>query len=251
MSARKGASTKVLTSLVQSNNDLTRDVQNCIVSIDIGIINLGYCIFSWDKDVDPNTLEIDDMDLTFDVFSIKSTGAALKRKMKFNNVVHERCATLQHFFNIIGGKFNIVKVIIERQVPTNTKAMELMYAITSIALTYTPDVVIFDPKCKFTRIGLPYVTKNKHHKKQSIVMAGRLLKRWFGDDYESAFNKHPKKDDIADALNQCLNHICDKRFIKTGLGVYGMVVQGLSSEIKIENSNDDSEDEEMNEEDDN
>jgi hypothetical protein len=93
-------------------------------------------------------------------------------------------------------------VVIERQTQNNTVAMELMYALTSLALFFTDNIIIFDPKLKFTAINEEYNTKNLQHKKKSVSMASSFLA-----DYPQAleiFNRLEKKDDVSDALNQGL-----------------------------------------------
>lgn len=213
----------------------TNTKQNAILSIDIGVKNLGFAIFSYDNNQRLSQLKIEDLDLTFDVFNIE---AFIKRQLKkdiYDNKVANRCVAVMHFFTTIAKQFNITKVVVERQVPTNTKAMELMYAVVMHSLQYTKDIVVFDPKCKFTYINEPYRTKSKEHKKQSVRWAGNVLGEWFGADFVQRFSKHDKKDDIADAINQCIVHLCHDGLVETGLIRYaGIVKRGCSSvDVKV------------------
>ena len=136
----------------------------------------------------------------FDIFNITEHTAKLKL-----NVVESRCIAINTFFEDIAKQYSIVRIIIEKQVPNNTIAMELMYSIYTKALQYCEhkDVIIFDPKLKFSSINEPYDTKNKKHKKQSIMYAGNLIKNSYPSMLEQ-FNSHPKKDDIADAFNMLI-----------------------------------------------
>jgi hypothetical protein len=77
------------------------------------------------------------------------------------------------FFKIFREKFEAI--IIERQVNINTVAMELMYATTATALSICRNIIIFDPKMKFTHLKIKYDTKNKNHKTQSVEIVKKYL----------------------------------------------------------------------------
>lgn len=166
-----------------------------VLSIDIGYKNLGYTLMTYDEN--PSTF--DKFNIEFDIFNIT------EHKSSANNVVASRCQALQDFFVYISDRCVLEYVIIEKQVPTNTKAMELMYAIYAISLFYcgTSNIILFDPKMKFTSINEIYTTEKKAHKKQSIVYAEQLVRKKFPDRLDS-FKHHPKQDDIADSLNQLI-----------------------------------------------
>ena len=190
-----------------------------MLSIDIGRHNLGYTYFELSDNVIAN--------IEFGIYDIDESTS--------NNVVIHRCKRLSEFFDMCLDKYGKIDFItIERQVQTNTIAMELMYAITSIALGITDNVTIFDPASKFTSIGLPYSVKNKSHKKLSIEMAETFLSSNFSDSVR-LFNSHQKRDDIADSLNQGIVNMIKKRMIKMTLIEYKHIIvnsdRGNASEL--------------------
>ena len=157
-----------------------------ILSIDIGIKNLGWAYFNNDL-------------LTFDIYTIDD-----KKKSKESVVMH-RCKKVEEFFKQFEDK-PIDYIVIERQVNNNTMAMELMYAITMKALTITENIFIFDPKLKFTFYNEEYTTKNKLHKKRSVEKAREYINTNYENMVET-FESHDKLDDISDAINQGLTYI--------------------------------------------
>ena len=157
-----------------------------LLSIDIGIKNLGWAYFNGEE-------------LTFDIYVIDDA-----HKKSKESVVIYRCRRIEEFFKQFEDK-PIDYVVIERQVNNNTMAMELMYAITMKALTITENVCIFDPKLKFTFYKEEYTTKNKQHKKRSVEKAREYLTATH-NDLLSLFETHEKLDDISDAINQGLTY---------------------------------------------
>ena len=184
-----------------------------ILSIDIGIKNLGYSIISYTK---LGKKDLNELNIEFDIFDISQH---LKKK---GNIVCSRCDALINFLQEqieIHGQFE--RVIIERQVNTNTMAMELMYAITMgiKALIPEADIVIFDPKDKFLKLGLEYSTKSKAHKKQSIQYAQKIISLYHPQLMEY-FEQFDKKDDVSDAINQCLVWMLSNGFLRLNVENY-------------------------------
>lgn len=167
------------------------------LSIDIGIRHLGYSILTTEG-------------LIFDIFDIEDTYKKDSRLKKINSVPVQRAYVLNEFLTRIINEYSIEKIIVERQVQTNTMAMEIMYCIISLCITKIPleNLIIYDPKKKFTDLHLKYTTKNKAHKKLSIAVCSETLERLYPALVES-FNKHKKKDDIADSvlMNLLVNKI--------------------------------------------
>ena len=154
-----------------------------ILSIDIGIHNLGYAL-------------LDDDVVWFDVYDVDNKMKPTERR---TNIVLSRTKYLHEFVKDIFENNIITKVIIERQVPTNTIAMEIMYLLTGIVYTYCSDIVIFDPKLKFTTLGFSYNTHNKAHKKLSI----EIVQKYLENKNKILLDKlltYDKKDDISDAI---------------------------------------------------
>lgn len=158
------------------------------LSIDIGIRHLGYSILTNDG-------------LMFDIFDMEATIKKDPKIKKLNSVPVQRAYVLNHFLTEIIEKHSIERIIVERQVQTNTVAMEVMYSIISLCITKIPldALIIYDPKKKFTDLHLQYSTKNKAHKKLSINVCREKLERLYPSLVDS-FDAHSKKDDIADSI---------------------------------------------------
>lgn len=163
---------------------------NAVFSFDIGIHNLGYAIRT-------------DDDLEFGIFDIDNHIA------KGKSVTIERIYILRRFMETLCERFRPSKIIIEKQVQHNTIAMEIMYCLASICTQFVTgnELIIFDPKLKFTTLRIPYETKNKAHKKLSITMCSNLLSKIYPSKLD-AFSNHEKRDDIADAINMIYIHDC-------------------------------------------
>ena len=168
------------------------ETNECILSIDIGIHNIGYAVY------DINTKEI--------TFGLYDTDKKLTSADKKANVVVTRTKYIHMFISDMFAKYNIKKVIIERQVNNNTMAMEFMYLITSAVYSYCENIIIFDPKLKFTTLGLTYNTKNKAHKKLSIQIVKGYITKYYPHLLDT-FNENSKQDDISDAILMILVHI--------------------------------------------
>lgn len=191
-----------------------------MLSIDIGIKNLGYAVISFDK---LGKKKLEDLTVEFDIFNIS------KHLKKKTDIVSSRCEALIVFFNELFDKYGeFINIIIERQVNRNTMAMELMYAITmalKLLNRSTKDIVIFDPKDKFLKLGLTYSTTNKAHKKQSIKYAQQLMSKVWIDKLE-CFKKFDKKDDVSDAINQCLVWLVHNEIIDMSIDEFVNVING-------------------------
>ena len=180
-------------------------VKHCIVSIDLGIKNLGYSLISYTKF---GKLSFDDIKIDFGIFNIAEI---LNKK---ENIVVGRCNALHDFFcDVVEKGYEIDFVIIERQVSRNTMAMELMYATTAIALFHCQDIIIFDPKNKFNKLNIEYSTESKKHKKQSSNYARNLIRKKY-EEHLSKFDSYEKKDDISDSLNQCFVWMIENGMLK-------------------------------------
>ena len=179
-------------------------MSHCILSIDLGIKNLGYSIITYSK---LGKLSFEDINIKFGIFNIAEN---LSKK---SNVVVGRCEALHDFFCNIAEKYTIDFVIIERQVSRNTMAMELMYATTSIAMFHCTDIIIFDPKNKFNKLNIEYSTESKKHKKQSTLYARNLISKKY-NNLLASFDSYDKKDDISDSLNQCFVWMLENGMLK-------------------------------------
>ena len=164
---------------------------NAIISIDIGVKNLAVVIITNYK----NSLK--DISIKFNLYNLNDFN------YNSNSIIVDRCLAISNIFKDISTKYNIQKVIIERQVIQNTVANRLLYSLITAALNYTENIIIFNPLDKFIKLDIKYSTKNKSHKKLSIDLIKNFL---YNIDVESLilFNSFVKKDDLADALLQAL-----------------------------------------------
>jgi hypothetical protein len=154
-----------------------------LLSFDIGKYNLAFA--------DINYSERKISKINFDLRNISSKSATPVA----------RCTALKELVEELSLTKDTV-VVIERQTPNNTVAMEIMYGLIALVLQYTAQVVVFDPKLKFTTFRVEYNTRNAAHKKKSIALMTEFLKGY--PDLLEIFSKCPKKDDISDALFQGL-----------------------------------------------
>lgn len=176
-----------------------------IISIDIGRKNLGYTIASA---VDFNKAKINDVKFISGVYD-------LNEKPSKGEIVLQRILALKIFFEITI-KDDVFCAIIERQVPSNLIAMELMYSVVSFISKYTNNIYIFDPKLKFNTIGQTYNTRNKEHKKQSINNMYKFIssvKNPCFNELETLLKDAKKRDDIADSFNQLIIYACMNEYI--------------------------------------
>ena len=162
------------------------------------------------KDVTKDVVKSVTKDVTKDVVKKDTSNnlgkALIKKGAKSKDVVTYRCTRIKEFFDKILSEYKVLKyVVIERQVPRNTVAMNLMYGINAYAQIYTDNIFIFDPKMKFTKLGVSYNTQNKAHKILSIDMAKKIMNSIF-PNYSKEIDTYEKQDDIADSFNQGMVH---------------------------------------------
>jgi Holliday junction resolvasome RuvABC endonuclease subunit len=169
------------------------------LSIDLGIKNLGFAIY----------YQIGSEATAFD-FGLYNINDDIKDHTNSKtNVIPERCKAVKRFFESL--KFdNYEAIIIERQVVSNSIACYLMYSIAMEALNYTNNVVIFTPSEKFKTFQIPYSTTNKQHKRLSITLTSNLITKHFPEMIHK-FNTFEKKDDIADAINQLITVLYQRK----------------------------------------
>lgn len=157
---------------------------NWVLAIDVGKRNLGFCLFNG-------------LDIKFDIFNSEDY---LTRKvvMNWGGMVFARAKIFADFMEKLFKKFNIVEVVIEKQVQKNTVAKSIEACLGTISIVHNVKVKIYDPKNKFTYLCPKYDSKRKEHKKIVQGYARSILKT-FGYD-TNYFDNFPKKDDISDAM---------------------------------------------------
>ena len=178
--------------LIQNKTEeITDKITEAIISIDIGVKNLAVVIITNYK----NNLEV--INIKFNLINLNDYN------YNSDSIIINRCLAISNIFKELSARYNIQKVVIERQVVQNTVANRLLYSIITAALNYTDNIIIFNPLDKFIKLDITYTTKNKSHKKLSIDLIKNFL---YNIDNESliTFNSFVKKDDLADALLQAL-----------------------------------------------
>lgn len=178
----------------------TNSLNSYTLSIDIGIHNLGYAIGLQNSAAilhkQRNEVEAATIATTLYSFGLFDIDDKIKKSA---NIVMERVRLVSMFLKQIFKNLPITIVIIERQVNTNVMAMELMYCVASCCYQYCRNIIIFDPKLKFTKLKIPYETKNKAHKKLSIKIIRNYISNYYEDLLER-FVSYDKLDDISDAV---------------------------------------------------
>ena len=175
-----------------------------VISIDIGEKNLGWTIAKVSDEIQTKKIPLSSFEFSSGVFDFTS--------LVKDNVVLSRVLALKRFFEIKLGDEQVWGAVIERQVFRNEIAMELMYSVVSFLSMKTDNIIIFDPKLKFSKIGQQYSTVNKAHKKQSIENMKRMISdesrnssfKTLSEKLDSEKARKQKQDDIADSFNQLI-----------------------------------------------
>jgi hypothetical protein len=131
-----------------------------IISFDIGTRNFAYSIITSDSQL---------------IFKLIDEDSPIKRKEK---KPLGRCRVLREILLEATSLLEPnapLRIVIEKQVQSNVVAMGLMYALLSIALNFTENVILFDPKQKFILLKQEYSTTNKAHKSLSIKLSQDII----------------------------------------------------------------------------
>ena len=163
---------------------MTSEVNNKLLSIDIGCHNLAIAIFLNGK---------------FDSFQLADID---KYRPKDEDLVIYRCKTLTEILNTL----KPTTIIVEKQYTSNVKAMSIMYAIVMYSIASKIDIKLIDPKMKFKYWGIPINTHNRQHKLESIKRCARYLEE-INSSESTDYIRLKKKDDVADAINQGVAYI--------------------------------------------
>ena len=114
----------------------------------------------------------------------------------------KRVKIITTWFQELIQKYNIIEVIVEKQVKKNGIAMQIENSLLTLASVYSVNFKIYDPKNKFNYIPVKFKSEKKEHKKISIHYAWNILYN-FGLDMNH-FMEYSKKDDISDAICMAL-----------------------------------------------
>ena len=165
-----------------------------IMSVDIGLKNMAFARLV----LEPASIT----QIDFQLYDLSDYGPTKKSI----GVVIQRCSAVVEIFDQEVAQFKPDYIVIEKQVVSNENAMCIMYALITkgIQLLGPQNVFLFDPKTKFTALGINYDTKNKKHKKLSVELCQNMLQKVGFTELLAKFDSNDKKDDIADSINQGL-----------------------------------------------
>jgi hypothetical protein len=113
-----------------------------------------------------------------------------------------RCVAVVNFIQSLAD--DCTNLIIESQLGLNVRAIELQYALTSVALLLGIEVQLQHALTKFRVFEEICDTRGKAHKKLSVKMASDWLdeiKTSVRVVSEIPFEDYTKQDDVADAIN--------------------------------------------------
>ena len=194
-----------------------------ILSFDVGIINLAYCIF------DSNTCKIlnwDIIDLKFSNFSAKIPSGQNKNIAKAANDIH---ITLIKELDALPFLLNVDYIVIEKQPSFNPKmriiggCLQSYFYIRGIVDKPTiTSIEFFSPKHKLKcytgpELVLESKVKSKYAqtKKMGVLIAKVKLNEFDEvDNFKQLFEKSKKKDDLADCYLQAITYCLFKKFVK-------------------------------------
>lgn len=158
------------------------------LAVDIGIKNLGYCLYNGNE-------------IHFGVFSIEPI--AKKKYCKEFGITVARIKVAGEWFESVLEKYQVERVVVEKQVARNTKARILEATILSLAVSRGIEIEGYHAKNKFQyEKDLVYDAKKKEHKKIAEKYARRIITN-FGYSTEY-FDSYKKKDDISDSICMCV-----------------------------------------------
>jgi hypothetical protein len=157
-----------------------------LLSIDVGIKNLAMCL------IDPKTKKIKNWDVD-GVPPNHSDGLYLSL-IKHLESKPWICESLQ--------------VLIEKQPDRNKGMKSVEHLLHAYLLTKDPnrEVIIWDARFKVPDVAGPGKTKYAQRKATSIERARKFIKET-NTEWVDFFDKHKKKDDLADTVMQALSFI--------------------------------------------
>jgi len=156
------------------------------LAIDVGKKNMGYALYN--RNV-----------FKYDLFNIEEQ---IKIKKLKGDMPSKRVKVIVMWFQGLIQKYDILEVVVEKQVKKNGIAMMIENSLLTLACIYSVNFKIYDPKNKFQYIPVKFVSEKKEHKKISIHYAWNILYNFKSD--MNYFIKYKKKDDISDAICMAL-----------------------------------------------
>jgi hypothetical protein len=159
------------------------------ISIDVGIKNLAFIIYDGSTIVEWNVIELCDKKVNAGKVNMIELGIALNKALK----------------NIPS---NIETIIIENQIGQNAirmKSIQGMITYDFIEKGKT-NIIYWNPINKLKKYNQKDKKTYTQRKKDSITITRLLLSEYFSN-FETYFNSHKKKDDLADCFLQLIDYL--------------------------------------------
>jgi Holliday junction resolvasome RuvABC endonuclease subunit len=163
-------------------DDYNMNINIWTLAIDVGKKNMGFAIYNRHS-------------VKFGLFNIEEQ--IIINKLK-GDMPSKRVKVLLKWFKNLIKEYNIVELVVEKQVKNNGIAMQIENVLLTLACENNINYKIYDPKNKFQYIPIEFVSEKKEHKKISIHYALNIIYNLGQNlDYFVSFSK---KDDISDAI---------------------------------------------------
>lgn len=163
-----------------------------LLSIDVGIRNLGICL------IDPSNKQIKHWDAT----GVPPEHSGGLYKSLYNHF-KERPWVLE-----------CTKVLVEKQPDKNKTMKSVEHFIHTYFICNEKEVQIYDARFKIPDVVGPGKAMYAKRKKASVVRCTEFLKETHQDELLNWFLKQKKKDDLADTVMQALSYM-EKTIVTT------------------------------------
>jgi hypothetical protein len=154
-----------------------------LLSIDVGIINLGMCL------IDMKTKKIHQWD---------SSGIPPESKKGLFYSLHDHLK--QRPWTLTASK-----ILIEKQPDRNKKMKSVEHFITSYFICNEKDIQVYDARHKIPDVVGAGKEMYRKRKNMSIKRCDEFI-RQYNQEWVEFFMSHKKKDDLADAVMQALSY---------------------------------------------
>ena len=170
------------------------------LSFDIGIRNLAYCIVQYNDEDNSSRI------IHWDIINLCYEGEKVKKVSLF-----QLCSRLIDELDNLGIDSNHTVLIENQPVLTNPKMKSIqMMVYTYFVMLGCEKVILFSPRQKFTAYDGPIIEctlKSKYAQRKKLGIAYCAYFIQGHEEYTHFFSTHKKKDDLSDALLQCLSYM--------------------------------------------
>ena len=159
------------------------------ISIDVGIKNLAYIIFDDNKIIEWNVIELCDKKVNAGKVNMIEIGIGLYNAL--NNI-----------------RQDIDTIIIENQIGQNAIRMKSIQGMITFYYISkgNSNIIYWNPINKLKRYNQKTKKTYTQRKKDSVSITKLLIQEHYGY-FETYFNSHKKKDDLADCFLQLIDYL--------------------------------------------